>query len=538
MLKTKIIEHLKKTISTNLLLDPAEIEPEVFTPDNEKFGHYSTNVALKLAKNLKKNPLEIAHQINSELKNSKIFSKIEVASPGFINFWLKPELLQKELKEILKKKKNYGQPKAKSSKLKTVNIEFISANPTGQLTIGNGRGGFLGDALANLLEFSGFKVTREYYINDAKASNQIKELGKTALGKGETYKTSYLQKKIKLIKKELQGKSESEAGYLLAQEVMKDIKNFITKRLKIKFDVWFSEESLYQKKAIDKLLEKLEKKGLIYKKEGAIWFKTAQFGDTENRVLIRKTGEPTYFLSDLAYFLNKLEGRKFNKIINIWGADHHGYELRLRAALKALGIADDKFKAIITQMVRLVKEGKEIKMSKRKGEYFTLEELIKEIGLDATRFFFLMYSPDTHMDFDLGLAKKKSMKNPVYYVQYAAVRCQSIIKKISKSKLLISQQIPKNEILKFLNTAEDLDLIRMLVRFPEKIEEATTNYNPQVIIRYSLDLAKKFHNFYEKEKVITENQKTTFARLILIKSTLIVFQNIFSILGISLPKKM
>jgi len=533
MLKTKIIKHLKKTISAKLLLGSAEIEPEVFVPDNERFGHYSTNIALKLAKNLKKNPLEIAHQINSELKDSKIFSKIEVASPGFINFWLKPELLQKELKEILKKKKNYGQPKAKSSKLKTVNIEFISANPTGQLTIGNGRGGFLGDALANLLEFSGFKVTREYYINDAKASNQIKELGKTALGKGETYKTSYLQKKIKLIKKELQGKSESEAGYLLAQEVVKDIKNFITKKLKIKFDVWFSEESLYQKKAIDKLLEKLEKKGLIYKKEEAIWFKTAQFGDTEDRVLIRKTGEPTYFLSDLAYFLNKLEDRKFNKIINIWGADHHGYELRLRAALKALGIADDKFKAIITQMVRLVKEGKEIKMSKRKGEYFTLEELIKEIGLDATRFFFLMYSPGTHMDFDLGLAKKKSMKNPVYYVQYAAVRCQSIINKlqITNYKLQITN-------LNLLNTEEDLSLMQTLARLPEIVEEAVKNYNPQVIIRYSLDLAKKFHNFYEKEKVITENQKTTSARLILIKSTLIVFQNIFSILGISLPKKM
>lgn len=524
--------------------------PEIFIPENEQFGHYSTNAALKLAKIRKQDSLETANWIMSGVKDQMpdVFSKIEVAAPGFVNFWLKPEIFQNELKEILKKKEKYGKPDVVGQTPK-VNIEFISANPTGLLTIGNGRGGFFGDVLANILKFAGYKVAREYYVNDAKASAQIKELGKTAVGEGATYLTKNLESqivkigvKLKNLKtKKLKNDLCGEAGHLLAQEVQKDNKKFIENSLKIKFDKWFSEESLYKSGVIEKLLKELKNKNMTYEKDGALWLKTSEFGDSEDRVLVRQSreaeqaGEPTYFLPDLAYHLDKFKTRKFNKTIDIWGADHHGYEPRLRAGLKALGVfkdGDEKFKVIITQLIRLIKDGKEVKMSKRKGEFITLEDLIKEVGPDAARFFFLMSSPDTHMNFDLSLAKERSMKNPVYYAQYAAVRCGSILRKSKiknqKSKINFS----------LLNTREDINLMRMLARFPEIIEEAARNYNPQILARYSVELARIFHNFYEKERIIGEKDELAAVRLSLVVAALAVFKNTFSLLGISLPQKM
>ncbi|MBI5079310.1 arginine--tRNA ligase [Candidatus Wolfebacteria bacterium] len=550
MIKEKIVDCLKKTIVF------LPFTPDVFIPENEQFGHYSTNVALKLAKLSKKKPLEVAENLKSSILNLKsdFFQKIEVAPPGFVNFWLSEKVLQDELKDILKQKEKYGRSTLRQAQGKKVQIEFISANPTGPLTIGNGRGGFFGDVLANILKFVGHKVAREYYVNDAKVSAQIKELGKTAMGEGKTYSTKNLESQIAKIGAKLKNLSASwrtkklkndlygEAGYLLAQEIQKNNKKFIEKILKIKFDKWFSEESLYQNGSVNKILSELKKKNLVYEKDGALWLKTSDFSDSEDRVLVRKSrlagqvGEPTYFLPDLAYHLNKFKIRKFNKVIDIWGADHHGYEPRLRAGLKALGIfenGDGKFQVIITQLARLIRNGEEVKMSKRKGEYITLEDLIKEIGLDAARFFFLMSSPGTHMNFDLSLAKEKSLKNPVYYAQYAAVRCQSILRKAKSEKR--KAKINFN----LLSTKEDLDLMRMLARFPEIIEEAAENYNPQILARYSMDLARQFHNFYEKEKVIgLDNKETVFARLILIEAALTVFKNIFSLLGVSLPRKM
>jgi len=527
MIREKILGLLKQAIKENVSI-------EVFVPDNGNFGHYSTNVAFQLSKIFKKSPLGIAKEISSSfiVHSSSFIDKTEVVPPGFINFWIKPEVFQDELKEILKRKGKYGKSQIAKGKSQKINIEFISANPTGKLTIGNGRGAFFGDVLANILGFAGCEVKREYYINDARASSQIKELGKTALRKGETYKTSYIEEKIKKTEKNIKDKSEGEAGYLLAQEVIKDIKDFIEKELKIKFDVWFSEEELYKNNEIEKLRKELEKKDLVYEKDGALWFKSSQFGDSEDRVLVRNTGEPTYFITDLAYQLNKFRKRKFDKAIDIWGADHHGYEPRLRAALKTLGVNSSDFKVIITQMVRLIKSGQEMKVAKRAGDYLTLEELIKDVGLDAARFFFLMYSPDTHMDFNLDLAKDKSVKNPVYYVQYAAVRCQSILIKNNERETINDKQLG------LLNTTEDLNLMRILARFPEIIEEAANKYNPQAGVRYSMDLAREFNNFYEKERVVVEDEKITSARLALIEATLIVFKNIFSILGIFLPKKM
>lgn len=331
----------------------------------------------------------------------------------------------------------------------------------------------------------------------------------------------------------------------MAREVQKDNKKFIEKELKIKFNKWFSEESLYKNGAVEKLLGELKRENLVYEKDGALWLKTKDFGDSEDRVLVRQphlvrqAGEPTYFLPDLVYHLNKFKIRKFDKVIDIWGADHHGYEPRLRAGLKAFGIFennDGKFKVIITQLARLIKDGKEVKMSKRKGEFITIEDLIKEVGLDAARFFFLMSSPDTHMNFDLSLAKERSMKNPVYYAQYAAVRCGSILKKSKSVHSNILENVGMN--LKLLNTKEDLDLTRMLARFPEIIKEAAEKYNPQILVRYSLDLARQFHNFYEKERIIGEEKNLMLARLELIKATQIIFKNLFGLLGVSMPKKM
>ncbi len=541
MIREKIVNLLESALSPR---ESALVE--VFAPENEKFGHYSTNLALKLAKILKKNPMEIAENIKNQIfslreisrretkiKNN-IIERIEVAPPGFINFWLTPETFQEELKGILKRKGDYGKSQIAKSKSQKIQIEFISANPTGPLTVGNGRGAFLGDVLANILKFQGNKVIREYYINDAKTCAQVKELGRTALGQGTTYKTKNLELRIKNLESKLKKiKDYGEAGQLLAEEIQRDNQQFIEKKLKIKFNKWFSEEGLYKNNAISKTLQRLRNKKLVYSADGALWFKSKDFGDEKDRVLIRQTGEESYFLPDLTYHLNKFENRKFDKVIDIWGADHHGYAPRIRAGLKAFKIPEDKLTIIITQLVRLVQSGKEVRMSKRKGEYLTLEDLINEIGLDAGRFFFLMYSPDTHMDFDLDLAKEKSLKNPVYYVQYAAVRCQSILRKSE-----INIRTSDVQELKLLNTAEDIALIRLLARFPEVIEEAAKNYNPQSLVRYSLNLAKEFHNFYEKERVVMEDKSITSARLALISATLTVFKNIFKIIGISLPEKM
>ncbi|MDI6717853.1 MAG: arginine--tRNA ligase [Patescibacteria group bacterium] len=536
MIKDQIKIYLQKYVKDGQI--------EISVPENEKFGHYSTNTAMRLAKTRRENPMKIAKDIADFLmKNSNgYFSKIDVASPGFVNFWISEKILQKELAKIIAEKSKYGKPNKKTLRqaqgLKKIQIEFISANPTGLLTIGNGRGGFLGDTLGNLLKFYGHKVEKEYYVNDAKASAQIKELGKTVVGEGTSYLTEYLEEKIsakksalRSLKKKIKNKEKlyAEAGALIAKEIQNENKKFIKKKLKIKFNNWFSEENLYKKKLVDKLLKTLKDKNLVYKKEGAIWFKTSEFGDPEDRVLIRQTGEPTYFLPDLVYHLDKFKNRKFDDVVDIWGADHHGYGPRLRAGLQALDVKKDRLHIMIVQLVRLVKGGEEFKMSKRKGVFVALEDLIDEVGIDVARFFFLMSNPETHMDFDMDLAKEKSLKNPVYYIQYAAVRCAGIFKKIGK--------LPKPDY-SFLSAESDIALIKILARYPEIIEEAAKNYNPQILIRYSMNLAKKFHNFYENERILGEKKEIASARLTLVKASLVIFKSVFSILGIDIPKKM
>ena len=514
---------------------------EVFIPEKESFGDYSSNILFVLAKKQKKSPREIGENLKKRLleKESRIFEKIEVHPSGFLNLWLKREIYLKQFLTTTNQPENFK----KNQKTKIL-IEFISANPTGPLTIGHGRGAFLGDCLKNLLNFLGYQAISEYYVNNAKNSTQIKELGKTGLGKGFVYLTdelksliSELKPRIERIKLKNRKNPEGEVGYLLAKKIQATNKNFLERELKIKFDKWFEEESLYKQGEVEKLVKILEKKNLIYWKEGALWFKSSDYGDEKDRVLIRKTGEPTYFLSDLAYHLDKLEKRKFDLAVDIWGADHYGYQNRLIAGLEALGINGKRVKIIITQLLTLRRGKKRVRISKREGNYLSLKEIISEIGKEATRFFFLLYSPDSHMDFDLKLAKKRSLNNPLYYLQYALVRGESIVKK-SKTKDQKQKFKPNSQYFNLLNTEEDLKLVKKLIEFGDKVEEAGLKFSPQILVHYGLNLAKTFQYFYEKEKVIVEDKKLSQARLWLVSKFLDVMYNIFDILGLEKIKKM
>lgn len=544
MIKSNVVNCLKKVVK-----EPIEIE--VFVPENEQFGHYSTNVALKLAKLRQQNPIEIANKIMSDAKGqmSDVVSKIEVAPPGFINFWISEKVLHNELREILKKKEKYGKKLEVKNQKSKIQIEFVSANPTGPLTLANGRGGFFGDVLSNILEFCGNKVEREYYVNDT--GNQILTLGKSILANAgffnfeeKFYKGDYIKQwtkiNLKIIKK--YKNNPLKVGKFAAKDFLKSIKNVLDKYAGIKYDRWTSEDNhIHKKNYLKKVLEIFKKKGLVFEQDGAVWLKTTNFGDDKDRVLITRDGFPTYFLADSGHYL-ETKKRGINRKIMILGPDHYGYVKRIQAAAKIISL--EKSDVIVTQTVRLMSDGKEVKMSKRAGEFITFEDLIKEVKADAARFFFLLHSVNTHMDFDLDLAREQSMKNPVYYAQYAAVRCGSILRKSNVPRARVSlgvghgkRQRPKIYF-NLLNTLEDLNLTRMLARFPEIVEEAAINYNPSILARYAVDLARIFHNFYEKERIIGEEKNLMLARLELIKATQIVFKNLFELLGISVLKKM
>jgi len=553
MIRKKIINLIQKSIrklQKEKAFPDFEI-PEIQTecPAEKVHGDYSTNVAMILAKIVKKNPMEIAAYLTKELKNrktEKLFEKIEATKPGFINFFLSKEYLQKQVEEVLKQSEKFGQLNI-GKKIKT-QVEFISANPTGQLHIGNGRGAFFGDTLANILEGAGYKITREYYINDAKVNTQIKTLGQTALGEGDTYLNDYLKEKISKVKSQiakLQLKTqnlEGEAGYILAREAQRDIKSFIEKKLKIKFDNWVSEGNLYKKNRVKKIYNWLKSKNLVYKKEEAEWLKISEYGAPKDEVIVRQTGEPTYFLSDIAYHKDKFD-RGFKKIINIWGADHQGHVPKIKAVAKILGYTrqfrvakrvgrEGQLDILISQIVRL-KGG--IKISKRKGEIITLEELIDEIGLDVARFFYLTKSLNTQMEIDLKLAKEQSEKNPVYYVQYAHARICSILRKKELSSLRSLRSLAPYE---KLNHPSELALIKQLIRFPEIIEDTAKDYQVQRVPQYAIDLATSFHQFYRDCKVLTEVRPLTSARLGLILATKIVLKNTLNLMGVSAPERM
>lgn len=528
ILKEGVLSAQKKNLLPVFELPEFSVE----APEVKTHGDYSANIALKLAKMAKKNPCDIgtiiANEILAEEKNKKMVEKIEVVHPGFVNFFLRPEFFQNKIKEILKNGEKFCFPNA--GKKKKILIEFLSVNPTGELHLGHGRNAFFGDVLANVLEKRGHKVRREFLINDAKASAQIKELGKTAKGEGESYLTDYLKSKIKNLKPKLaKAKDFGEAGRLLAREIQKDNKKFIEKKLKIKFDEWFSEESLHEKNSVKKILGILKSKNFVYEKEGALWLKTKEFGDGEDRVIIRSTGEPTYFLPDIAYHQDKA-GRGFDLLIDVWGADHHGYIKRLEAAKKMLGWKPD-LKIFIAQMVSLKAKGKALKLSKRKGRIITLEWLADKAGLDVSRFFYIMKSLDSQMEFDLDLALEQSEKNPVFYVQYAHARIAGILRKAKK-------KTGGKPHLELLSHPSEIALARRLAAFPDIMEDTAKDFCVHRLPHFALGLAADFHAFYRDCRVITDDPLLTQARLALLASAQIVLKNLLGVMGISAPERM
>lgn len=553
MMRNKILSLLRKILLEFQTkgewpkFDLPEIEVEY--PQEEKYGDYSSNIVMKIAPLVNKNPLEIGELIIKKLsqdsRNKNFFEKIELVPPGFLNFYLTKNWLNRQVNLILKAGKNYGQ--SHLGKNQKVQVEFISANPTGPLHLGNGRGGFIGDTLANLLKFAGYKVQREYYINDL--GKQIDLLGESVTRRylqlqgikidypEDLYQGEYIKElaqKLKLRDYKLNYKNKikeirERIKTLAFREMVSQIKKLVGSKLKIKYHQWFSEKSLYDEGGVDKILEFLKQENLVYKKEGALWFKTNQFGDDKDRVLIKADGEQTYFLSDIAYHWNKFAKRKFQKVIDIWGADHQGYVGRMQAITKALGF-EGQLEIIIVQLVRLMSKGKEVKMSKRKGTFVTLEELVDQVGLDVARFFFLMCKPGTHMDFDLDLARKRSQKNPVYYVQYAYTRICSIIRKARKRGLKIQKSTGFTQ-------REEFDLIRRLIKFPEMIKAISQNYEVHRLPFQALEIAESFHNFYTQCKVI-DRERVNLNRFKLIQATQIVLKNSLSLMGISAPEKM
>lgn len=507
MVREEIKEITEKAIKG---LYKKEVEINIERPASA-YGDYATNVALLL----KKNPQEIADAIKSA-----ILEKTEVKN-GFINFFISKEYLQEQVGEIIKQNDKFGNLEA--GRGQKVNVEFISANPTGPLTLGNGRGGFCGDTLAKILVRADYKVEREYYVNNI--GEQIKKLGHSIIGDSEAvYKGSYIED----LRKKIKGTEPEEVGEKAAAIIFEEMIKPSVKKMGIEFDTWFFENNL--RKEIDKTLEALKKENLIYEEAGALWFKSTKFGDDKDRVLIKANKEKTYFTSDIAYLKNKFK-RGFKKLIYFLGADHYGYVGRLRAAAQALGFEKEQVDVIIMQLVRLFSGGREMKMSKRTGIYITIDELLEEVGLDIARFFFLTRSPDTHLNFDLDLAKEQSEKNPVYYVQYAHARICSIIRKLGNSKL-------QNPNYKLLSHPSELALIKQLIRFPEIIADTSKDYQVQRLPQYAVDLATIFHQFYRDCQVISGDKKLTEARLSLVIATKIVLKNTLDLMGISSPEKM
>ncbi|MEK7558408.1 MAG: arginine--tRNA ligase [Patescibacteria group bacterium] len=513
---------MRETIKDALKGAVPHVMPEVMFSEGNKNGHLTTNCALISAKVTGISPLELAEKIKGEIepKLKGVIERIEIAGPGFINFFLKDEAIINELKEVEKKiKKGFDFRKGEK-----INIEFISANPTGELHIGHGRGAFYGDTIANILEFSGAKVTREYYINDSRESNQIKELGKTALGMGETYLTEKLKKQISKLKIGLS--DAGEAGFKLALVIQKDNKEFIEKKLGIRFDEWYSEdEKLRASKLNDRTFLALKMKELVYEKDGAMWLKTLEYGDDEDRVVVRSDGTNSYFLSDISYHSEKFL-RGYDVVINVWGADHHGHVKRMEAVKKMLGWKGD-LKIFITQLVSL-KDGK---MSKRAGNVILLRDLVNEFGLDVVRWFFSEKALTTHMEFDAVRAKEQSEKNPVFYVQYAHARMNSILEKAKDFKK------DNTTILEVVKIPSARALALKLAQLEEIIESIVEEYQVQKLTTYAYELATVFSQFYRDVRVIEETSYNNGA-LEMIETTKNVLAKSLSLLGISAPNKM
>jgi len=550
-LKEIIIDSIKKNIKRGNF--QIEDIPEIIllTPKNKTHGDLATNIALQLSRVSKLKPIDIAHFIVDNLDTeNNVIDKVEIAQPGFINIKLKENWLYQVINEIREKGEDYG--KVNLGKGKRIQVEFVSVNPTGPLHVGHGKCAAVGDALSNILKAAGFEVEKEYYINDQ--GRQIDLLGQSVqvrynnlLGKkeefpSEGYKGEYIVDIAKNIIDKFQdkykGRDDEESKEFFQEFSLKKILEGIKEDLKdfgVEFDVWFSEKSIYEQNKLQEVIELLQQRGFLYKEKCALWLKTTAFGDEKDRVVIRENDIPTYFASDIAYHQDKYQ-RGFKKVIDIWGADHHGYIQRMKAAVQALGYSEDSLGVLIVQFVTLIKDGKEVGMSTRGGEFITLKDLIQEVGKDVARYFFLMRSYDSHTEFDLDIAKSQSMENPVYYIQYAYARICSIIKKAEQAGMKIDKSKVIN--LQLLDKEEEFELIKRLSLLKEVIKKAALTWKPHLLTTYLYDLASSFHKYYTVHRIITEDEELTNARLLLINCVRIVLLNTLRLLGISAPESM
>lgn len=550
-MQTQLKEEIKQAVLKAGLAEEVEIPAVLLeAPKDKAHGDYSTNMAMQLARIAKKAPRQIAEAIQANMDLSKgSVQKIDIAGPGFINFYMNNSYLTDLVPAVLQAGDSYGRSNAGGNE--KIQVEFVSANPTGDLHLGHARGASVGDSLCNVLDAAGYDVTREYYINDA--GNQIHNLALSvearyyqALGLDKDMpEDGYHGKDIIQIGKELAGEfgdqfvqASEEERYktfrahglkLELAKLQKDLADF-----RVHFDVWFSETSLYENGKIDEALNALDEKGHTFEEDGALWFRSMDFGDDKNRVLRKQDGSYTYLTPDIAYHRDKFE-RGFEKVINIWGADHHGYIPRMKAAVEALGMKPDQLEVEVIQMVQLYKDGEKMKMSKRTGKAVTMRELVEEVGLDAVRYFFAMRSGDTHMDFDLDLAVSQSNENPVYYSQYAYARISSILRQAAEQGLNASASAN----VALLTSEKEVALLKKIGDFPQVVAESADKRIPHRIANYVHELAAAFHSFYGSQKVVDkENEEASLARLALVQAVQITLKNALKLIGVSAPEKM
>jgi len=557
-----VIENaVKKATASHALPDVPLPSIEVETPKFENQGDFSVNIAMKMASLCKMPPRKIAEAIKeaaeqteetvNETENSGMVEKIEIAGPGFINFFLKPSSWISTLHDIHEKDASYGA--SDMGKNKKVQVEFVSANPTGPLHVGHGRGAVVGDSVARILSFTGHDVQREYYINDS--GRQIRTLGKSVFFRflelfGETrefpedcYQGEYIRDlaaKVKDIHQDdLKNLPEAEAIDICARFAADFILDGIRSDLElfgVTFDRWFSEKSLFDAGKVMSLIESLQKENIIYEKEGALWFNTSDHDDEKDRVVVKNDGLTTYFASDIAYHHDKFS-RGFDRVIDVWGADHHGYIPRMNAAVEAVDGAKDRFDVLLVHLVNLLRNNEPVAMSTRSGEFVTLREVIDEVGKDAARFIFLTRHYESPLDFDIDLAKKKTNENPVYYVQYVHARISSIAEKARERS--VSLNPPDEKAMGgLINTPEDIGLIKAMSRYPEVVAESAAFMEPHRIAFYLMEMAALFHSYYNKQKILTDDPQLSAARLYLALAVKKVIRNGLVLLGVSTPETM
>mgnify|MGYP000059504547 FL=1 len=533
---------------------PAEPVPAFNTeiPADSKNGDVSTNAAMVCARPFRNNPRKIAEAIVSKIDlNGSYFARCEVAGPGVINFFYSSEWYATVVATVLEQKEKYGETDLGAGK--SVLVEFVSANPTGPMHIGNARGGAIGDCLASVLEKAGYEVAREFYINDA--GNQIEKF-KTSLEvrylqiyKPETElpEDAYKGQDIidhanafneiygdKYVNADSEERRQALCDFALPKNIQKlhdDLGKY-----RIQYDKWFNESTLHKDGSVQRVIEQLKASGHTYEKDGALWFKTTEFGDEKDRVLVRENGVPTYLVPDIAYHYNKLAVRKFDKAVDIFGADHHGYIARIKASMTALGVDADRLDIVIMQMVNLVRNGEKYKLSKRSGKAITLSTLLDEIPIDAARFFFNLREPNSHFDFDLDLAVSQTSQNPVYYVQYAHARICSVLKKMNEEGIEIKSL--DKAALSVLTAPEEQEMIKHLATLPNVINEAAKAYDPAKVTKYVIDLATMYHKFYNNCRIMGEDESVMQARLSLSLAVKQVIKNILDMLKITCPESM